>query len=848
MAGIKDLKIRKSSFRFEVRRKYAHEQKYRAVEKTVLQKIKESLNSMAKPKGKIVIEDKGPHPLEQEGEKKPPSRPLVQGSVLLKAGGGVLLAILLLATLFVYSGSMVYAGEGTANPGGSPQVGTTVKEFDIITSSEEGLWRQPYHTAFVRLGLQGSGMDSIEVSAEVYDEAVPSSVYILRSYRYQAESYSEFISALEYNLSRLGIGVNEIGISELKDIPHQSLVIVPSGYIPQQMLYERGSRLTDLLDRGVTVMYIGQAFSRMYSVEGSVVSGSTLPLQPMALSFSEAASLSSEPGFNLKSPLYAVGGAELLHGSVSLFSYGTGAFIALPQTLDGGWENGTAAAEDVASLVFNMPWLSPSAADSAVIPLSGENETVHEFFTTSFKGDDKYVLIRGYSPEYDIGFSRVMYVHKSTNGEIYTDGHEVAPAGLGTTTMDIVSELKEGGGEEKLFLTVTGFSQELDRKPISTAKVPLNSEPTFQYTFSVPSGNYILNIVDSQDNVYARSYMRAGTLDIVEGGSSGDVYKFLFYADEGPIPVTGSVYVNDNPSRPLEFEDVSSVEIDAAELTGGPLTAGQEHSFTFTLGNYSITKTVTKPALQSIFTNPLILAALGIAAIALGIGVIFARQGVSLYGLDVPDFPPQTTKKIPMKKERLLRIFADINSRYKWKDTPLKLEEIKGGFKDILHEGKPVFISDYNLEYLLSRLMGMGAAKRELGYYGLSSWEEEAGRSVKYLAFFRKLRDICINNAIPFTPLGKAEGDYDSKITIIGQDIYVHLYDDAGRIIPDALSSLKNGLNIIIFEEEAQKSEFHEYLSSGHAGGSVLKLEIQSGSVLLKTWDEFAQMVKEMKV
>jgi hypothetical protein len=95
--------------------------------------------------------------------------------------------------------------------------------------------------------------------------------------------------------------------------------------------------------------------------------------------------------------------------------------------------------------------------------------------------------------------------------------------------------------------------------------------------------------------------------------------------------------------------------------------------------------------------------------------------------------------------------------------------------------------------------------------------------------------------------MGKGK-DFDSKITVLGQDIFVHLYDDAGRVIPSALSSLQNGMNIILFEEEAEKSEFYEYLSSGYRGATALKLEMQAGSILMKTWDEFAQMIKEMKV
>jgi len=499
-------------------------------------------------------------------------------------------------------------------------------------------------------------------------------------------------------------------------------------------------------------------------------------------------------------------------------------------------------------LIIDTPWISPVGTGSKTVEV-GENETLAQVFTSTFKGDKKYLKLSGFDTETGRGFSKVIYVEKSTKGEIYTQGHELEPAGISPTQMDIMAELNEAGGEERLFFSVTQMRSELDREPIATAKVPLNSRPTFPYTFALPSGDYILNIIDSDGVAYARSYMRVGILEIVQGrhSTTTDIYRFSFYLDGSPVRATGKVYINGNRDAMQEFSNMQSLEIDAAGITGGPLAANEEHTFTFELGEFEFTETTRKVASRSIFEDPLILGAILIAVLALGIGFLFARKGVTMYGLDIPDFPPQSTTKIPMKKEKLLEIFRKVNERYKWKATPLTLSEVKGGFRDMLHEGKPIFISDYNLEYLLLRLSGMGLVKRELNYYGLASWEEETGNSIHYLASFRRLRDICINNAIPFTPVGKST-DYDSRITILGQDIYVHLYDNPGRIIPNALSSLKDGLNIILFEEQAEKSEFYEYLSSGYKGGTVLKLEVQSGSVLLKTWDEFAEMVKEMKV
>ncbi|MBD3397672.1 hypothetical protein GF412_00870 [Candidatus Micrarchaeota archaeon] len=851
MADIKDLKIKKRTYQFNVKKRYSSELKFKKVEKTPLQAIRETIEKWKKPKGKVVLEEeKKPRDttmaLEQKKEEEKP--PLVSTKLLIKAGGALLLVLALIVTGMLFFQSTVYEDESVINPLSAKSLSAEVKAYDLLTASREDAPREPYHTAFVMLEMKGEPAGEVPITLEAYNSVVPSSVYVLRSNRYQAETYPEFINSLESSLSNWGIPVNEVGMGGLASLPSQSLVIVPSGYIPEELLNGQDTRITELLERGVTVLYIGQPFFRMYTTEGAVVSSNPAALDPLAITFDESAPPSSEGEFRMKSALYAISGASLVRGSVSAYRYGDGYLVALPQTLDGGWEDGQDAASDVYDLVVNTPWLAPIGDASRTVEI-GSNESLVQLFTTTFEGDSKYLKIYGFDNESQLGFSTVIYAKKSTKGEIYTQGHEITPAGLGSTQMDIMAELNEEGGEERLFFSVTELLAELDREPIATAKVPLNSRPTFPYTFVLPSGDYILNIIDSDGRAYARSYMRVGTLEIVQGRHStlNDVYRFSFYLDGSPVQVTGQVYVDGNKAAMQEFSNVQSLEVDAAELTGGPLAANEEHTFTFELGEFEFTETTTKFASRSIFEDPLILGGIGIAVVALGIGILFARKGVTMYGLDIPDFPPQSTTKIPMKKEKLLEIFKKVNERYKWKNTPLTLSEIKGGFRNMLFEGKPLFISDYNLEYLLLRLAGMDLVKKELDYYGLTSWEEEAGNTIRYLASFRKLRDICINNAVPFTPPDSSE-DYDSKITILGQDIYVHLYDNAGRVIPNALSSLKNGLNIILFEEQAEKSEFYEYLSSGYKGGTMLKLEVQSGSVLLKTWDEFAEMIKEMKV
>jgi hypothetical protein len=270
------------------------------------------------------------------------------------------------------------------------------------------------------------------------------------------------------------------------------------------------------------------------------------------------------------------------------------------------------------------------------------------------------------------------------------------------------------------------------------------------------------------------------------------------------------------------------------------------HNVTFQAGSYSASLPIDKRAPAPFYTQPFILGAVGLALVAFAIAYIFKASEIPVYGLDIPDFPPQSTTKVPLGREVLLGLFEKVNQKYRWKNTPLKASEVKGAFKDVLFEGRPIFISDYNLEYLLDQLTGLGLLKKEAGYYSKSSWEQETGLSAKYLSMFRSLRDICINEAVPFSSMGGSKG-YDTKITILGQDMYVHFYEGP-QAIATVMDSLQLGLNIILAEDEGEVEELNEFLSSGDEAATLLKLEVQAGSVQIKTLGDLQKMIKEMKV
>jgi len=230
MADIKGLKIQKRTYNFDIKKRVSLERSYKKVEKSPLDTIKEKIKEFRAPKGKVVLEDSegtktgAVDALEEPKEKKKKGS-LLNAKLLFRVLGAFVLVFLLLGAAALYFQSMVFASEIVLNPLQSTFLEGDIEAYDILTASLLDEPRQPYHTAFVRLLIEGQTDQAVNVELDAYDSVVPSSVYLLRSHRYQAESYPEFVATLKSNLSNYGIPVNEIGMDELASLPSQSLVL-----------------------------------------------------------------------------------------------------------------------------------------------------------------------------------------------------------------------------------------------------------------------------------------------------------------------------------------------------------------------------------------------------------------------------------------------------------------------------------------------------------------------------------------------------------------------------------------------------------------------------------------------
>ena len=864
MTGISKVKIRKRTYKFEVKHRYHAEKHYQVKKKSPIDSIRESLKKRTAPK--------------KQKKKKittKPKKPAGFNFGLAAVAVIVALIVIITAGLYLYIQTMQPVPQGFVSAVDTPEMTNLLLDGVVLTAGDIGTEN---HVASVLIDYETEHIGNYSVSLYTYETELPSQVFVLQSSRVQATSYPLFINHLRNNLSKSNILVNEITIQELETLPQGAVVLIPSGYIPQEILGVDSTITFDgLADKGIVIIYIGLPFDRMNDGE-LVVDTPEDVLDEIPFHFDEGASLLSSNNFALYQPLYSVTSGKwsssLAYGSVSVLTNKNGAFIFIPQTLDGGWREDPLvpnkdasefAAEDIARIILGTPWAVPDG-DAAQYKFSVEKEPSSKeyFYTNPFKGVKRSVKIfftgeSSSDPDLYVHDLQVITVEKKTNGELYIDGGVVViSTNMTNKPVRMYAKLDEPvAAQPSMYLIINdAYGNEVERYP--QGKVNVQADLAIDVPIHLGKGEYTVQLVDDESKVYAESYLRVVTVDVYLVSKEGaSIYVFRLEREGEPVELSQvTVLVDDGEYGSYDYTNVrGSITVDVGGYTGGDSLPTGEHTFKFVIGG--LTETVSYDVVRPIppfFTNPLLWLTIIFAAGIAGAGIFFSRKEQTVYSLDVPDFPPIARQKIPLTPDTILSIFERVNEAYRWKNIPLTLTEVKNGFKDIYYQGKPIYITDYNTEYILDSMIGKGKILQFLNYYGPVSWEKKTGKTMTYLAMMRKLRDICVNNAIPFTQMGESN-DADSEITVVGQQMFLHFYERSsevddkalGKMMRRVLSTIDSGITIVLFKNGLKKRNFITLLDSPSKAQLLLKLEVENRSVLLLTMDELEKMIKELK-
>ncbi len=850
MAEAKRMTIKKNIYKFEIRKRAQYIKQYKVREKSRIQKL---IDTIKQPR-----EEK-----QRPRKEEPPPR---QGSFsTLMMGGAIIFALLILLAGWLYISALL--AQPPIQPEAPKQLGLTIdiESRGIITAGDR---RVNESVGYVRMATNMSGVTAYMVNISTYRDELPQEVFILLSEREQATGYDQFISSLRDEMAQKRILVNEIDFERLGRIPSNALVVVPSGIVPEELLgVNSKTDMGELISRGVVIVYIGHKFDRMISKEGIV---RTVPQNqlPFPISFDELSRLESTEGFNLYQPLYGVRGGGfdannfLIYGSVSVIKKGSGALLFLPQSLDGGWINEerrsdpVKAGKDVARLILETRW-AETDGNPRVYEVMVENESMlkRDFFTNTFQGDERTLKVHFIAHgENNATMEELRYVpaKKEVAGFLHVEGgFEVVPKEVTEEDTRLNAILLANASERRpLFLKIERNGEEVGERTLQGTQ-SLRTTLSINSPIDVDSGEYIASIVDDRGTAYAQGYLKVAFININYTEIGGAQYLFVIEKEDRSSLRTGLRRIEvriDDRYGPYVFENTNMTLINLATDPLGDLVPGK-HEFEFSIGKIKRTVTIEKRKSSNIFTDPLFIGTIILSIGILGIGAFLARIEKVAYQIDIPDFPPIAKTNVPLKKEVILSLFDRINEEYKWVYSPLTIAEIRNGFKKMIHGGKPIYVTDYNVEYIMGKLEATGDIRENLGYYAPSIWEKKARYSSKYFALFRKIRDICVNNAVPFTQFEESTG-CDTEITAVGQTMFVHIYDkerDLTALIRQTLGSIQKGLTLMIFENEGIKREFQSYLASSSKALLTLKLEVETGAVVLLTLEEFENKIKELK-
>ncbi|HSB47531.1 MAG TPA: hypothetical protein VLD37_05945 [Candidatus Bilamarchaeum sp.] len=845
-------KIKKKVYRFELKKRYQSVAHYKVKERPPIEKIKDAIKKLTTPKKP-----------EKKEEAPLSSTPPKGGFNFVVFGAFILIALIILALGLLYFSSQFLPSGALQAPVDKPEINNTILGGQILTTGERG---NPEYIAATMVEYNTSNLNNYSVVVSTYDEKLPSEVFVLTSERFEATSYSDFIRTLRADLDKRKIILNEISINQLETMPEGALVIVPSGVIPKEFLgFDSQFTPNTLADRGIVVLYIGQPFNKMYN--GTLVVTTPVNVSnALPIKFDQSTSLTSADGFHLFQPLYRAtsgGGWEagIVYGSVSFATRGNGAFVFVPQTLDGGWRgNYTAAAEDIARIVFESPWATPNAPPAQY---NFTNQTGYSgsryFFSEPFKSPNATAKLEfiGYSntSNFPVRETLVIPLEKKDQNNLYIDlGGRVVPTNITSLPVRMNAELNEPApGQPSMLLAITDVNgTELQTFPQGT--VDVQSDKSFDIQVFVERGEYIVKLVDDESRIYAQTYMKVVSPEIIYVGNENNrhsAYLFDIRMENDPFQLAQvDAKVDGGQYGTYTFNNVQRIRLDLGQYTGGEFLPQGHHFFEFTSGGLHLTVPVDHIRAKTIFDEPFFWIIMILTGGIVGVGMFFARQEEVYFALDIPDFPPVARTRIPLAPDVVLSIFGKVNETYRWQNTPLTTTEIKNGFKDIFVKGKPIYISDYNVEYLLEELEKRGKVKESLGYYGLSDWEEKAKRSIEYLSLMRRIRDICVNNAIPFTAIGESK-EADTVITVVGQQISVHFYEKNANIrelLSRILPTIGKGISIVLFKGQADKEAFQQIINSSPSiAPLILKMEADSSSLLFLTGEELEKMLLEFK-
>ncbi|MGC8687881.1 MAG: hypothetical protein ACP5RQ_00560 [Candidatus Micrarchaeia archaeon] len=727
--------------------------------------------------------------------------------------------------------------------------------FNAKVVSEDILYYN-YGRFFVPYALfnyTASNITSINISARILPEKPPSNIYILNwsGYCYNCGNLSDFKNNLNSSLSLLGVTnstnpVKIINENMLDSLNNQDILIIANGRMPQYLFnntIEGIPLIQQILNNGVTVIYIGKSFSKTLTYPSLLIPAQNIPSFLSTSQNTSNQNIGPYPNQNLSFSL--TNGKYLNY--MSYISVGNGYFFVFPDYLN-SFPNTSAASSFFAPFIKDAMWIPNIDAAYYSVPINYTPKTSGSFGllfnvsnllannATINKINSGYIITTIIVHSiYNINFTTT-YINKlsvSTNGSISLPFYSSPGVPINSSITLFINH--------STFVEPHISVYTLNMKQVSSVAPVFakNLSSTFTYyenfTPTVSKGYYIIEVNGYEGQHYASALTSVPPIfiSLVLGNYTGG--KFLFTAFSGGKPVS-----NINAIVTLDNNYSENVIINNGYFIytlppGASIPQGNVTFKVSTLSQVAVFKSYYKPVFVAI-NQQYIEFIIVLIIVILEVTLIRTPFRDEFY-IDVPNLPPPKRAEIKIRDTELLNVFNSLNNYYHWHYMPLSEEEFKVGVaNNIRFNSIPVNLTYENIELILDTLAEKGYIVSADNLYAPTSWIEQSKHDIEYLATFKKLRYYLVGHGHIFTDLDKSDVA-DIITSLHNEKVYLVIYSKTSRFIKKL--PIQEGIKTyLVFLNDDKLNEFMQTLyTSISSEAEILKMYISLKKIVLISAD-----------
>ena len=623
--------------------------------------------------------------------------------------------------------------------------------------------------------------------------------------------------------------------------------MILSGLMPAALLTPNSFNVTPMrtmLNKGISVIYVGQDFSRAL-LPGSIVIPTSGIKLPNFLETVGPSGNSTKGFFFNKSTFSFSNGANL--GGISYENAYNGSIIAF-SNMPEAWISYDDVGIDIATAIQKLFWLPSYSTGHTAVNTTGMN-TANGLISVIRSGMNvtNKANLKGAIDGSNIGYARaVVFANSTINANVAYQYLHFTPRGSLNGTLSIAKSIVPN---QQIPVVMTLFTNSpvnlqiqphldiytLDMSSILTIPLPFfTASGNFTFVkylgFYLGPGKYIMKLKSFNNSQYSAAYFNVSPVILSLEGANFSSGTFTFSATSAGQKLSDITY---NISLNKLYRDTGVIKNGTLTYTlpsGTPVIYG-DLNFSIDMLSQEFNSTVTNaPNVITINKQYVELAIVSIVVILMVV-LVRAPNRDEFY-IDIPSLPEQKKTEIKLKDKEVLSAFDRLNTHYHWRYMPLSSAELRIAISgNIKYNNMPVNLTYSNVDAIINQLIAGGQLIGADGLYAPQAWTTQSGHSIEYLATFKKLRLYLVTHAYLFTDIDSSSVA-DIVATLRNERKYIIIYSKPMKF--SSIPIYSGSKTCIAFLNSEKLEEFKsELYKSMTRESEMLKVYISSGTISL---------------